>query len=151
MVLFYYVAVFLIGAGLGAGIVHVARGGGTQITPTTGGIMIAVGVPLGILALFLQRYILIVSTSLAGAAAAVGGAMSLYYLEKGIDPRAAIPQTRDPAVLLEQHLTPILAALALAAAGIVVQLLWTGKKKQKPQPPPAPATPPPAPPPIQKT
>lgn len=131
----YIVGVFLLGAALGAilaaAIVPMLTNDRTALTVA----VIGLGLVGGVLAIILQRVLIIIATSFSGAQAIVSGVTLL------INPRRGLPLATGPISGQLQGLTApapamdtiaLIAWLVLAIAGMVVQFVWTGKKKPKP-------------------
>jgi hypothetical protein len=124
----YFIGIALIGGGLGALIAHAAwQFGRAGDPPATFVIVLAIFGAIG--AMFLQRYVIIISTSFGGAWTAIVGALSLTG---GVAVRAATtsdvwilyPMTPAPG----QQWVPI-AWVVLGLVGTGVQLGVTGRKR----------------------
>ncbi len=114
LVALYYVGVFLIGAILGAGIASfLVNGAGASSTELL--ILVVVAVVSGIVALVLQKFMIIVSTGFLGAWSVVSG---ITYYAIGGDLAALERMLRQGGTQLYMML---LGALALGIAGIIVQ------------------------------
>src|SRR5262249_5102802 len=72
----YYVCIGLIGAGMGTLLVHVVWGYLKHTEPTTAAVIIA-SVAGAVIAMMLQRYVIIVSTSISGAWTIIVGGLAL--------------------------------------------------------------------------
>lgn len=131
----YIVGIFLLGASLGAilaaAIVRLLTNDQTALTVA----VIGLGLLGGILAIVLQRVLIIIATSFSGAQAIVSGVTIL------LNPRQGLPLATGPISSQFQGITApaptmnivaLVAWLVLAIAGMVVQFAWTGKKKPKP-------------------
>jgi hypothetical protein len=125
----YFVGIALIGAGLGAFIIH--AGWMRLSTGDPPWMLVLLFAALGtVAALVLQRYVIIVSTAFSGAWMMIIGALALTG-SRGILPHAAAtdvwilyPFTPVPGAAW----TPI-AWIALGVTGMVVQLGVTGRKR----------------------
>ena len=124
----YFVGIALVGAGLGALVVHVAWGQAWGIDPPW--VMVLLFVVMGtVAALVLQRYVIIVGTAFSGAWTVIVGALALA--ERGSTRAARVsdvwilyPFTPAP----ESGWVPI-AWVVLGLIGTAVQLGITGKKR----------------------
>ena len=128
LVFAYFIGIALIGGGLGALIAHTAwQIGRAGDPPATFVIVLAIFGAIG--AMFLQRYVIIVSTAFGGAWTAIVGALAL---QGGVAARAAAtsevwilyPMTPAPG----QRWVPI-AWVVLGLVGTGVQLGVTGRKR----------------------
>jgi hypothetical protein len=125
----YVLGIALVGAGLGAFIIHV--GWARVSTGDPPWLLVLLFAALGtVAALVLQRYVIIVSTAFSGAWTMIIGALALTG-SRGILPRPAgsdvwilYPFTPIPGAAW----TPI-AWIALGVTGMVVQLGVTGRKR----------------------
>ena len=132
LVLAYFVGIAIVGAGLGALVAHVAWPlGGTGEPPAVLVILLAVAGAIG--AMFLQRYVIIVATSFAGAWTMLLGALAIVASRGG----AARPAAAGAVWILYplapaegQRWMPIVW-FVLGLAGTAVQLGVTGKKKKQ--------------------
>jgi hypothetical protein len=124
----YFIGIALIGAGLGALLVHV---GWSYVRPGDPpvAILIALAIAGAIGAMLLQRYVIIVSTAFAGAWTVIVG--SLAIISQGTERSSRVgdvwilyPMTPAPGA----RWVPI-AWVALGVVGTVVQLGVTGKKR----------------------
>ena len=129
LVFAYFVGIALVGAGLGAFIAHVAWSQTRTPEPPVMVVM-AFGIVGAIVALILQRYVIIVSTAFSGAWTLIVGALALVG-ERGLARAASeadvwvlYPFTPAPG----QRWVPI-AWIALSLIGIAVQLGTTGPKR----------------------
>jgi hypothetical protein len=140
-VLLYYVGIFMLGAGLG-----VIVGGiiGSVFNDTVALVLaIVLAIIGGIVAIILQKLMIILSTSFGGSAAVVSG---IYYLIEGGNQILRTGRTtRLPPDIVTANLGLLIAWFVLGVAGVVVQYTVTAKDKPAPQPAPAP---PPSPPPA---
>ena len=127
LVFAYFIGIALVGAGLGALIAHAAwQYGRAGDPPATFVLVLAMFGAIG--AMFLQRYVIIVSTAFGGAWTAIVGALAL---NGGVAVRAATtnvwilyPMTPAPG----QQWVPI-AWVVLGLVGTGVQLGVTGRKR----------------------
>lgn len=128
LVFAYFIGIALVGAGLGALIAHSGWGWiRPDDLPAT--VVIVLAIFGAIAAMFLQRYVLIVSTAFAGAWTILVGAVAIVE-------RGARPASRIGDVFILYPTTPAegarwvpVAWLALGLIGTTVQLGITGKKK----------------------
>ena len=124
----YYVCIGLIGAGMGTFLLHVVWDYMKATEPTTLAVIIA-SVAGAVIAMMLQRYVIIVSTSFSGAWTMIVGAMAM------IGNRAAERAAAAGNVWILYPFTPvtgrwvIIVWLVLGLAGLGVQTGMTGKKK----------------------
>ena len=122
-VLLYFVGVFLTGAGLGVfAAMLIPVSSGPQPNPI---LMLLLGIICGVLALILQKLIIILSTSLVGAGGIVYGAA--YFITSG----KSLTYMNDPQAARTALITMFVVWLALGLAGVVVQYCVTGKKPHK--------------------
>ncbi len=128
LVFAYYVGIALIGAGLGALVAHVGWGWLRPGDPPAAG-LIALAVLGAILAMILQRYVIIVSTAFGGAWTLILGVVAIT------GDRAPRPATGSTAWIL-YPLSPApgqrwvtVAWLLLGVLGAAAQVGVTGKKK----------------------
>jgi len=127
LVFAYFIGIALVGAGLGALIAHAAwQYGRAGDPPATFVLVLAIFGAIG--AMFLQRYVIIISTAFGGAWTAIVGALAL---NGGVAVRAATtnvwilyPMTSAPG----QQWVPI-AWVVLGLVGTGVQLGVTGRKR----------------------
>jgi len=132
LVLAYFVGIALVGAGLGALITHVIWGQIANDDPAA--LAIAIASMAGALgAMILQRYVIVVSTSFAGAwtilvgGIAIAGDLanrSIVHAAPGGDPWILYPLSPAPG----QRWVPV-AWVVLGVIGTAVQLGITGKKR----------------------
>jgi hypothetical protein len=131
LVLAYFVGIALIGAGLGALVMHLVwRQIGTGDPPWVAVIVLAILGAIG--AMVLQRYVIVVSTAFAGAWMIIVGGMAIA------ESRAArgAPATVSADVWILYPFSPggselwiTVAWIALGLVGTAVQLGMTGKKR----------------------
>jgi hypothetical protein len=126
----YFVGVALIGAGVGALLVNVIWASLAREPHIVVVILFAIAGALGALAL--QRYVIVVATAFGGAWTAVVGALAL------VGDRLAIEATARNNVWLAYPMNPapgerwvVIAWLVLGLAGVLVQLMVTGKNASK--------------------
>jgi hypothetical protein len=119
-VMFYFVGIFILGATMGGLLAGTATG-----APA---LLIIAAVAGGILALFLQKAVIILGTAVTGADAAVFG---IAYFVTGDLPALVRAQTVQPT---DTHMSMMLGGLALAAVGALVQFGITGRQPWKPRP-----------------
>ncbi len=122
----YFVGIALVGAGLGAFILQAAWGRFAQGDPPWGIVLAAAAVGT-VIALVLQRYVIVVGTAFSGAWMIVLGALTLTT-------RAALRATPSGIWIL-YPLTPLtgaawapLAWIGLGLFGMVIQLAVTSRK-----------------------
>ena len=130
MVAAYFVGVALMGAGFGAGAANVIWAG-------LGGephMLVVIGFSIcgAVLALWLQRYVIIVATAFGGAWTTIVGALAMA------GDRVAVSAAEKNDVWLVYPLDPapgqrwvIVVWLALGFAGVIGQLTFTADKKRK--------------------
>ena len=131
LVFAYFVGIALLGAGLGALVAHVGWSW-FRTTDPPAVLIIALAILGAIGAMLLQRYVIIVATSFAGAWTILLGAMAA--MERSTPARAA---TRgDNVFILYPTTTPAdgagwvpIAWIVLGLVGTAVQLGITGKKR----------------------
>ncbi len=126
----YFVGIALVGAGLGAFIGHIAWGWfGTGDPPLLAVIVVSVAGALG--AMLLQRYVIIVGTALAGAWTTIVGVVNALAT-RGMTRGASATEVwiLYPNTLSDAAWAPY-AFVALAIAGIAVQLGFGGKRRRK--------------------
>jgi Domain of unknown function (DUF4203) len=125
----YFVGIALVGAGLGAFLVHV---GWAQVSATDPPVAIIIlFVALGtIAALVLQQYVIIVSTAFSGAWTVILGALTLTTTRAPLHGRSA------PDVWVLYPFTPggarrwvVLAWIVLGLFGTAVQIRMAGRKR----------------------
>ncbi len=117
LVFAYFVAIALIGAGLGAVVAHAAWSYfGTGDPPPALVVVLAIFGAVG--AMFLQRYVIVVATAFGGAWTLIVGAVALQARTAAARPRAAD-------VWIVYPLSPVLESRWLVAAWIVLGLVGT--------------------------
>lgn len=126
----YFVGVALIGAGSGAAAANLIWAGLGREPHLL--IVVALSILGAIMALWLQRYVIIVATAFGGAWTAIVGALALT------GDRVAVDAAARSDVWLVYPLDPapgqrwvIIVWLALGAAGLIAQLAFTADKKRK--------------------
>jgi hypothetical protein len=125
----YYVCIGLIGAGMGTFLLHVVWDYMKGTEPTTAAVIIA-SVAGAIIAMMLQRYVIIVSTAFSGAWTMIVGALAI------MGNRAAEHAAAAGNVWILYPFTPapgqswvIVVWFVLGLLGLGVQTGMTGKKK----------------------
>ena len=125
----YYVCIGLIGAGMGAFLLHVVWDYMKATEPTTAAVIIA-SVAGAVIAMALQRYVIIVSTSFSGAWTIVVGALALA------GNRAAERAAAAGNVWILYPFTPapgqrwvVVVWFVLGLMGLAMQTGVTGRKK----------------------
>ena len=124
----YYVCIGLIGAGMGAFLLHVVWDYAKHTEPTTTAVIIA-SVAGAIIAMMLQRYVIIVSTSFSGAWTMIVGGLTIAGNREA--ERAAAAGN----VWILYPFTPatgrwvVVLWFVLGLMGLAVQTGMTGKKK----------------------
>ena len=130
MIAAYFVGVALIGAGFGAGAANVI-GAGLGREPH---LLVVIGLSIlgAVLALWLQRYVIIVATAFGGAWTTIVGALAMT------GDRVAVSAAERSDVWMVYPLDPapgqqwvIVVWLALGMAGMIAQLTFTADKKRK--------------------
>jgi len=147
MIVAYYVGVFLAGASFAASIATVLTGATSQNPQLVA--IIPAAIVGGILALVLQKLIIILATSFMGSLTTVIGAGYFIWpqwLDELSKAKPVMPTTNPEALL--QHGTQIFNSphvgvaivwwLVLGAAGAFIQHFWTAKKKHHEHPQPQP-------------
>ena len=125
----YYVCIGLIGAGMGTFLLHVVWDYMKGTEPTTAAVILA-SVAGAIIAMLLQRYVIIVSTSFSGAWTMIVGALAMF------GNRAAERAAAAGNVWILYPFTPlpgqrwvIVVWFVLGLMGLAVQTGVTGKNK----------------------
>jgi|GEM_PF-480331 len=133
MIFLYFIGIFSLGAAVGFAlglIVGTAIGAEPNMVLLIGGIAAVI---CGVLALILQRVVIIITTAISGAGNIVTG-LALLVVPVGTIQR--LLEAQDPTAvapdLLADYAWMGVLWLVLAVAGMIVQFLWTGKKKPKP-------------------
>jgi hypothetical protein len=125
----YFVGIALVGAGLGAFVVHV---GWSQWAPGDPPAMLVIVVSIAgaVGAMLLQRYVIIVGTAFGGAWTMIVGGLALA------GERLAARALTSADVWILYPLTPVpgrgwipIAWIALGAVGVIVQMRVTGRKR----------------------
>jgi hypothetical protein len=127
LIFVYFIGVFLLGALMGlllGSYIAQAVGGGDNVILIAAIVLALVG---GILALILQRAVIIIATAISGAYSIVWGIALL--VSPGVVTRMLSGQT---AIMQSAPVLLLVGWVILAIAGMVVQFAWTGKKKPKP-------------------
>ncbi len=127
MVALYFVGVFLLGAWLGSLLGVLLTGGGRGTLETI--IVLVLAVAGGVIALVLQKWMIIISTSLSGAWGIVSGV--LQFITGGFGPVRPFqyhPNLRALRPLGVRGYVALLCWLLLGIAGVVVQYKITGEK-----------------------
>ncbi len=124
----YFVGVSLVGAGLGAAVANMLFASG-QADPSVI-VVVALAVFGAAIAMYLQRYCLIVGTSFAGAWTIIVGGAAI------IGNRSALAEAFTRDVWVAYPLNPApgqawvpIAWVALGLVGIIVQMAWTGGER----------------------
>jgi hypothetical protein len=129
LIFVYFIGVFLLGAAAGFVIGYVAAlalNANDDVALIAAVVLALAG---GILALILQRVIIIIATAISGALYIVSGIAAL--VSPALVTRTMSGQT--PAI--DTAFTIMLIGwVVLSIAGMVVQFVWTGKKKPQPAP-----------------
>jgi len=125
----YYVCIGLLGAGMGAFLLHVVWDYARQTEPTTVAVIIA-SVAGAVIAMALQRYVIIVSTSFSGAWTMIVGALAIA------GSRTAERAAASGNVWILYPFTPapgqrwvVVAWVVLGLLGVAIQTGVTGRKK----------------------
>ena len=124
----YYVCIGLLGAGMGTFLLHVVWDSLKHTEPTTVAVIIA-AVAGAIIAMILQRYVIIVSTSFSGAWTIIVGGLALAG-NRGAERAAAAGN-----VWILYPFTPatgrwvVVAWFVLSLMGLAVQTGLTGRRK----------------------
>jgi hypothetical protein len=122
----YFIGVFLLGAFTGLALGYTIAQALRAETTVVWIVAVVLGLVGGVLAVILQRVILIIATAIGGALYIVAGFALLLAPRNDL---AALQRQLEA-----QETTSILVAVfwfVLAVAGMIVQFLWTGKKKPK--------------------
>lgn len=130
MIAAYFVGVALIGAGFGAGAANVIWAGLGREPH----LLVVIGLSIlgAVLALWLQRYVIIVATAFGGAWTTIVGALAM------VGDRVAVTAAENNDVWLVYPMNPapgqqwvIFVWLAFGVAGVIGQLTFTADKKRK--------------------
>ena len=129
LVFAYFVGIAIVGAGLGALVAHLLWRQTAKADPPPAAVL-AFSIVGGLVAMLLQRYVIIVATSFAGAWTMIVGALATAG--ERFAPRAA--SAADTWILYPLNPAPgarwlPVAWAALGVLGTVVQLLLTGRKR----------------------
>jgi len=123
MVVFYFIGVFLVGGLAGALVADtIGQFFGVDLSWL---VLIIAAVTAGVMALFFQRYAIILATTLSGAWTAVGGTFSLIS-GRDLQLRQVFALAPEERVGLALWIVLVIW-LVLAAAGIIVQLRTTAE------------------------
>lgn len=151
MVVLYYVGVFLAGAGFAASVAAVLAGANAEHLHLEA--LIPAAVVGGVLALIIQKFLIVLSTSFTGAASVAAGA---YYFAWGAEEFAGLPGTQAalpssipltgtggidfeallrqgaPVFQNNQHVGMALVGFfVLGVVGMIIQYVFTAKKRKK--------------------
>jgi hypothetical protein len=124
----YFVGVALIGAGLGAALANViwaGIGGEPHIL-----VVIALAIAGALVALALQRYVIIFATSFGGAQTVVVGAAALMGNRVAAEAAARTVYSVYPLNPMPDTTMDAVAALVLGIVGVLVQLFITAKGRK---------------------
>jgi hypothetical protein len=124
----YFVGVALIGAGLGAGAANLlwaAAGREPHIIA-----VIVLAIVGALVALKLQRYVIVLATAFGGAQTVVVGAAALMGNRAAASAAASAIYTVYPLNPMPETALDAVAALVLGIAGVAVQLMVTAKGKK---------------------
>ena len=128
MVVLYFIGLFLLGAWLGSLLGILLTGGGGSTVETV--IILALAVIGGIVAVMLQKLMIILSTSLGGSWGIVSGVF--HFVGGGFDPIRSL-QYPNPRILRSvgvQGQVVLLCWVLLGIAGIVVQYRITREEQE---------------------
>lgn len=122
----YFVGVALAGAGLGVTVANLAMSAGGREPQVL--VVVAAAIAGAVASMYLQRYVIIVSTGFGGAWTIISGVMALLGNPGGapVPGGVWVAYPLDPAP--GQGWVPF-AWIALGLAGTAVQLGWTGGEK----------------------
>ena len=124
----YFVGIALVGAGLGALLANLAWSQVAAQDPPAVAVIV-VSVAGAFIAMWLQRYVIIVGTAFGGAWTVIVGAVNLFAAPGAARGGSATEVwILYPTSMGDQRWAPI-AWVLLGLAGTAVQLLVTGKKK----------------------
>jgi hypothetical protein len=125
----YFIGIALVGAGLGALVAHVAWSNvGSGDPPAVAVIVLSI---LGsISAMFLQRYVIIVSTAFAGAWTIIVGAFTVAHSRGALGGRPVVdPWILYPFSPASGEVWVVVAWVALGVIGTVVQLSLARRRR----------------------
>lgn len=128
MVALYYVGVFIVGAILG-GVLGVVLSGAAGSSPEPA-VLLILAIIGGVVALIIQKFMIILSTSFGGAGSIVLGIA--FFTTGAVDPANINRLFRSGGILLYAIL---LCWLALGIAGVIVQYKTVPTKEKKTKPP----------------
>lgn len=125
----YFVGVALIGAGLGAAAAHLLW---TSLGREPGMIaVIVLSIAGALLALWMQRYVIIVATAFGGAQTAIVGGVALMANRGAAEAAANTVYRVYPLDPLPATQWDLIGWLVLGALGVLVQLAITSKGRRK--------------------
>jgi hypothetical protein len=128
VVAFYFIGIFLLGAWLGSLLGILLTGGGESTVATV--IILVLAVMGGIVALMLQKLMIILSTSLSGAWAIVSGVFHFLGGARGpIQPFRYHPNLRALRPMGAWGYVMLLCWILLGVAGMVVQYRITRERE----------------------
>jgi uncharacterized membrane protein YeaQ/YmgE (transglycosylase-associated protein family) len=128
LVFAYFAGVALIGAGFGAMTAHVLW---TSFGAEPGLVIVIVLSILGaLLALWLERFVIIVATALAGAQMAIVGGVALFTGQATTDAATRAVYSVYPLDPLPGTQWDLYGWIALGLLGLLVQLGWTARGKR---------------------
>lgn len=125
----YFVGVALIGAGLGAMLANLIWAGLGREPHVL--VVIALAIAGALAALALQRYVIIIATAFGGAQTVVVGVAALMGNRAAAEAAAKTVYSVYPLNPVAGTAMDQVAALALGAVGVLVQLFVTAKGKKK--------------------
>lgn len=125
----YFVGVALIGAGLGAMLANLIWAGLDREPHVL--VVIALAIAGALAALALQRYVIIIATAFGGAQTVVVGVAALMGNRAAAEAAAKTVYSVYPLNPVAGTAMDQVAALALGAVGVLVQLFVTAKGKKK--------------------
>lgn len=129
MVVLYFVGIFLLGAWLGSLLGVLLTGGGGR--PIETAVILVLAVIGGVVAVMLQKFMIILSTALSGAWAIVSGIFQ--FVKGGFGPLQPFQYHPNPGVLRSMGAwgyVMLLCWILLGIAGIVVQYRITKEKDE---------------------
>jgi hypothetical protein len=137
LVFAYFVGIALVGAGLGALVAHLAWNAFRPAADPPAALIIAVAIFGAVVAMILQRYVIVIGTAFGGAwtmLLGLGAAMSVQGGRVAQLGGAVPPAARSPWIFYP--LSPVpgaswvpIAWIALSVAGVALQLGLTSKKR----------------------